>query len=174
MVTTEAVLVQQEWHARAQAALESVPDPEIPIVSLWDLGMVYELTPLQETGIHAELLPTFSGCPALDTIRTSAEEALYKAGFSPVEVVFNLRYPYTSDRITERGRANLRAWGITPPDADANVLVAESLDFLDAIECPRCSSRQTQMRSPFGPALCRSLHFCFSCNNAFEAFKPIC
>ena len=162
------------WQAKAQTALEAVPDPEIPVVSIWDLGMVLDMHIIKPNGVHVELLPTFSGCPALDTIQTLTEQALTAAGFGPVQVTFNLRHPYTSDRITDRGRAQLRSWGITPPDPAANVLVAESLDFLDALECPRCGSRQTEMRSPFGPALCRSLHFCFVCKNAFEAFKPIC
>ena len=160
--------------ARAQEALASVPDPEIPVVSIWDLGMVYDVQAISDKGIRVELLPTFSGCPALDTIESMAKEALINAGLNPVQVVFNLRFPYTSTRITEQGRANLKKWGITPPDESSNVLTADSLDFLDMVECPTCGSRNTEMRSPFGPALCRSLHFCFACKNAFEAFKPIC
>lgn len=159
---------------RAHDALAQVPDPEIPVVSILDLGMVYAVHAEGEAGVHVELLPTFSGCPALDTIETMAREALEKAGFDPVRVTFNLRHPYTSTRITEKGREGLRKWGITPPDESSNVLTADSLDFLDAVECPVCGSRNTEMRSPFGPALCRSLHYCFQCKNAFEAFKPIC
>jgi ring-1,2-phenylacetyl-CoA epoxidase subunit PaaD len=159
---------------RATAALAQVPDPEIPVVSIFDLGMVYEVDALGPNGIHVALLPTFSGCPALDIIQSMATEALKTAGFEPVEVVFNLRVPYTSSRITAKGREDLKKWGITPPDEASNVLMADSLDFLDAVECPSCGSRSTEMRSPFGPALCRSLHFCFACKNAFEAFKPIC
>jgi ring-1,2-phenylacetyl-CoA epoxidase subunit PaaD len=158
----------------AQQALATVPDPEIPVVSILDLGMVYTLEALGEKGIKVELIPTFSSCPALETIKSMTVEALTKAGLDPIEVTFNLRFPYTSSRITPKGRADLKKWGITPPDESTNVLEADSLDFLDEVECPVCGSRNTEMRSPFGPALCRSLHFCFVCKNAFEALKPIC
>ena len=159
---------------KANMALATVPDPEIPVVSIVDLGMVYDVQPLGNGGVHVELLPTFSGCPALDTIETMCKEALLLTGFHPVEVTFNRRANYTSDRITEQGRQKLMSWGISPPGASSLILAAETLDFLDAVECPTCHSRNTEMRSPFGPALCRSLHYCFTCKNAFEAFKPIC
>ncbi len=159
---------------KAWEALAQVPDPEIPVVSIADLGMIFSITPLSDAGIRVELLPTFSGCPALDTIEKMVREALVDAGFAPIEVAFNLHHPYTSDRITERGRQKLKEWGITPPGKSSDVLLADNLDFLNEVECPVCGSRNTEMKSPFGPALCRSLHFCFACKNAFEAFKPIC
>jgi ring-1,2-phenylacetyl-CoA epoxidase subunit PaaD len=160
--------------ADAHTALATVPDPEIPVVSITDLGMVFSVTLTSPTGVHVELLPTFSGCPALDIIESLVREALEAAGFTQITVHFNMHEAYTTSRITEQGREGLRKWGITPPSDDGRMLVADTLDFLEHVPCPHCNSTSTTMRSPFGPALCRSLHFCYSCNQAFEAFKPVC
>ena len=139
--------------------LAVVHDPEIPTVSIVDLGIV-ERVAVTPRAIEVELLPTFVGCPALEVIRQSVTDAL--AGFDrPVEVAFTWRVPWTSDRISERGRTRLAAAGFAPPAEPA------------AVRCPYCASSSVAMDSAFGPTLCRSLFYCRACRQPFEAFKPV-
>ncbi|HSL98037.1 MAG TPA: 1,2-phenylacetyl-CoA epoxidase subunit PaaD [Candidatus Deferrimicrobiaceae bacterium] len=137
-------------------ALATVADPEIPTVSIVDLGMVEEVR-VDDDRVRIELLPTFVGCPALDAIQHAVEERL--AGFDrPVEVDFGFRVPWTTDRITPQGRERLRASGFAPPDEAT---------------CPYCGSADVALENLFGPTQCRSLHYCRACRQPFEAFKPI-
>ena len=140
-------------------ALRHVADPEIPSVSIVDLGIVLDAR-ADCDGILVELLPTFVGCPALDVIRASVLAALEPLG-APVDVEFTWRVPWTSDRITPHGRARLAASGFAPP--------AEPSD----VRCPYCDSDRVAMDSAFGPTQCRSLFYCRACRQPFEAFKPI-
>ena len=153
-----------------RAALAEVADPELPVVSLVDLGMVdgVEIGP---TGIHVSLLPTFVGCPALDVIRRRVEERLAAFG-RPVDVRFEYRIPWTSDRITRQGRERLRTAGIAPPDparADEPLLV----QLQAPVPCPNCGSRRTVLENVFGPSQCRAIYHCTACRQPFERFKPI-
>jgi ring-1,2-phenylacetyl-CoA epoxidase subunit PaaD len=139
--------------------LRTVHDPEIPNISIVDLGIV-ERVAVTSAGIEVELLPTFVGCPALEVIRASVREALAPLG-RPVDVEFTWRVPWTSDRISELGRSRLAASGFAPP--------AEPSD----VRCPYCASAHVAMDSAFGPTQCRSLFYCRDCRQPFEAFKPI-
>jgi len=141
------------------AILEAVADPEIPTVSIVDLGMVLDVR-RDTDGIAVELLPTFVGCPAQEVIRASVIDALAPLG-EPVDVQFTWREPWTSDRISDRGRARLAASGFAPPAAPEDV------------RCPYCASDRVAMDSAFGPTQCRSLFYCRACRQPFEAFKPI-
>jgi len=140
-------------------ALREVADPEIPTVSIVDLGMVGDVR-VEDGRIEVELLPTFVGCPALDVIRASVVAALEPLGV-PVEVEFTWRVPWTSDRITEAGRERLAVSGFAPPAEPA------------AVRCPYCDSERVAMDSAFGPTQCRSLFYCRACRQPFEAFKPV-
>lgn len=143
-----------------RTALADVPDPEIPVVSVTDLGMVHRID-VAEGGVRVELLPTFVGCPALDVIRTAVEQRL--ATFErPVEVAFTFEVPWTSDRITSAGRRHLRASGFAPPVDDPSDL-----------RCPWCGSANVSMDNLFGPTQCRSVHYCRGCRQPFEAFKRV-
>jgi ring-1,2-phenylacetyl-CoA epoxidase subunit PaaD len=146
--------------ARVRAILYTVHDPEIPTVSIVDLGLVHDVRPEADGRIAVELLPTFVACPALEVIRSTVADALAVLG-RPVDVSFTFAVPWTTDRLTEAGRAGLRAAGIAPPADPA------------AVHCPFCGSSTVTMDSAFGPTLCRSLFFCRSCRQPFEAFKPI-
>ena len=139
-----------------RAALAEVPDPEIPVVSVVDLGMV-ESVQVAEDRIRVELLPTFVGCPALDAIRGAVVGRLDSFG-RPVEVSFGYRVPWGSDRITPEGRTKLRRSGFAPPGEAT---------------CPWCGSGNTAMDNLFGPTHCRSLHYCRSCRQPFEGFKTV-
>ena len=145
--------------AGVRRLLGAVHDPEIPTVSIVDLGIV-ERVEVDGPGIRVELLPTFVGCPALELIRASVQEALEPLGV-PTSVEFTWRVPWTSDRITDRGRERLAASGFAPPADPAEV------------RCPYCRSHEVAMSSAFGPTQCRSLFYCRSCRQPFEAFKPI-
>ncbi|HEY8437913.1 MAG TPA: 1,2-phenylacetyl-CoA epoxidase subunit PaaD [Candidatus Limnocylindrales bacterium] len=142
-----------------RAALRRVVDPEIPTVSIVDLGLVHVVR-IEPPRITVELLPTFVACPALEVIRSAVADAL--AGFCrPVEVDFTFAVPWTTDRLTPAGRRRLAAAGIAPP--------AEPRD----VRCPFCASARVAMDSAFGPTLCRSLFYCRDCRQPFEAFKPV-
>jgi ring-1,2-phenylacetyl-CoA epoxidase subunit PaaD len=154
------------------AALAEIPDPEIPTISIVDLGVVRSVD-VRDDRLRVELLPTFVGCPALDVIRTAVEDRL--AGVRPtVEVAFTFAEPWTTDRITERGRLGLLAGGFAPPGPTAPSSDTVHLVPLDvAIPCPTCGSRRTRLDNAFGPTLCRSIRYCLDCRQPFEAFKVV-
>jgi len=145
--------------AAVRAALAEVRDPELPVVSLVDLGIV-ERVEVAGGRIAVELLPTFIGCPALELIEASVAERLALFGV-PVEVGFTRRVPWTSDRITAAGLGRLRAAGIAPPLDPTHM------------RCPWCDSARVVMDSAFGPTQCRSLYYCRDCRQPFEALKQI-
>ena len=145
--------------ADVRAALAEVPDPEIPVVSIVDLGMVDRVA-VHDDRIAVDLLPTFIGCPALELIEQSVTDRLSRFGVA-VDVAFTRRVPWTSDRITAAGRDRLRAAGIAPPSDPSSV------------RCPWCDSTRVAMDSVFGPTQCRSLFYCRACRQPFEAIKPL-
>ena len=141
-------------------ALTDVTDPEIPAISIVDLGVVHRAEVDSDGAIRVELLPTFVGCPAIDMIRSAVSDRLQSFG-RPVEVRVSFEVPWTSDRISARGRERLRQSGFAPP--------AE----VDAVRCPYCDSARVAMDSLFGPTLCRSLFYCRDCRQPFESFKVV-
>lgn len=165
-----SVALEPLSEAAVMAALAEVADPEIPVVSIVDLGMV-ERVRVEPDRIHVALLPTFVGCPALDAIRSAVEGRLATFG-RPLDVRFEYRVPWTSDRITPDGRERLRVSGFAPPppaDSDAPILV----QLLAPVSCPHCGSRRTVLESAFGPTQCRAIYHCTACRQPFEAFKPV-
>jgi ring-1,2-phenylacetyl-CoA epoxidase subunit PaaD len=155
-------------------ALAAVRDPEIPPISITDLGIV-ERVLVTDDAVEVELLPTFVGCPALDVIRDEAEGAVRRAvAGRTVAVRFVFKPPWTSDRITPAGREALRAYGLTPPGERATPFVplASLRRTETGATCPFCGSDDTVVESSFGPTLCRATHFCRACRNPFESFKP--
>jgi ring-1,2-phenylacetyl-CoA epoxidase subunit PaaD len=150
--------------------LEEVKDPEIPVLSLVDMGII---TAVEINGrrVKVEITPTFVGCPALEMMRTEITNTLLKHGAEQVETEVNYRQSWTSERLSERGRKALQQFGLAPPPR-GKVLV-EDLDVLTHVPCPRCGSTRTELKNPFGPTLCRSIHYCLDCREAFEQFKPV-
>ena len=151
------------------SVLGEVHDPEIPVVSIVDLGLIQGV---EVSGAHVRvsLTPTFAGCPALHVMRREIEERLRALGADPAEVVIVLSPPWTTDRITSDGREQLRAFGLAPaPFHGGNVEIA----LTQAVECPYCHSLDTVLKNGFGPTACRSIHYCNNCQQPFEAFKPI-
>lgn len=158
----------QGREAAAWAALDGVPDPEIPVLSLRDLGIVRGVR-ATEQGTEVLLTPTYSGCPATEVIAASVRDALEQAGLGPVTVTQQLSPPWTTDWITPEGRRKLRAYGIAPPGAVADVVRLRPR----GVECPRCGSVQTERLSAFGATACKALHRCLDCREPFEHFKPL-
>lgn len=154
-------------------ALAEVPDPEIPVVSVVDLGLVH-MVELDGQRLRVELLPTFVGCPALELIRTSVAERL--AGMAPVvEVEMTFAVPWTSDRITAEGRRRLRDSGFAPPGPAAtdDRPLFSTIAARPTAACPWCGSDDTTLENLFGPTLCRTLFWCNRCRQPFEQFKAV-
>lgn len=144
-----------------RSALATVHDPEIPTVSIVDLGLVHDIR-IDAAGISVELLPTFVACPALEVIRGTVGDALALAGFDRrADVSFTFAVPWTTERLTPDGAAGLRAAGIAPPTK------------IEDTRCPYCDSGNVAMDNLFGPALCRSLFYCRGCRQPFESFKVV-
>lgn len=158
---------------RVWEALSAIHDPEIPPVSIIDLGIVERVRVTGRT-VDVELLPTFAGCPALDVIREDAERAVRAvADGRGVDVRFVFFPPWTTARIAPAAREAMRGYGLTPPGNGSVFLPLASVSRgQDGTRCPFCGSTDTVLESAFGPTLCRSTHFCRSCRNPFEAFKP--
>lgn len=139
--------------------LAAIPDPELPVVSIVDLGMVHRVT-VTGDDVRVTILPTFIGCPALDVIRAAIVDGLAAPGRTVV-VETSFEVPWTSDRISASGRAALSGAGIAPPSGVAEV------------RCPWCTSARVAMDSAFGPTQCRSLFYCRDCRQPFEAMKVV-
>jgi len=160
--------------ARAWAVLEQVLDPEVPALSVCDLGIVREVR-LEAAVLSVWLTPTYSGCPATEAIECAVREALQLAGFSTVRTELRRSPAWTTDWISDDGRRKLREYGIAPPQAGAGAAVAEAPIRVVArgVACPRCGSAHTERLSAFGATACKALHRCLDCREPFEHFKPI-
>lgn len=148
-------------------AMQAVKDPEIDSVSIIELGMLEELE-IEADTVLIKLLPTFMGCPALDIIKNNVVKAVSAIDeVEKVEVKFIFHPPWTSDRVTDLGREKLKEFGIAPPPRH----IAETGEW--QADCPYCGSTYTTMENLFGPTACRSILYCKSCKNPFEAMKPV-
>jgi ring-1,2-phenylacetyl-CoA epoxidase subunit PaaD len=159
-------------------ALGELSDPEIPAISLVDLGVIrgFSFADLPAGGerLTVELMPTFLGCPAIEVMRQQIGDRLGELGVADeVTVELSLAEPWTSDRITPVGREALRASGFAPPAPQGVAFGGELLTVLPVATCPYCASRNTTLENPFGPTLCRAIYHCADCRQPFEAFKPI-
>jgi ring-1,2-phenylacetyl-CoA epoxidase subunit PaaD len=150
-------------------ALDDVKDPEIPVVSVVEMGIVRDVT-LEDQKVTVIITPTFSGCPALHVMREDIGNRLKQLGVLNYEVKVVLTPRWTSDWITAEARAKLKAFGLAPPpsgQSDINVF------FMEPAFCPYCGSNNTSLKNTFGPTLCRSIYYCNACQQPFEQFKPI-
>jgi ring-1,2-phenylacetyl-CoA epoxidase subunit PaaD len=152
-------------------ALAAVEDPEIPALSIVDLGLIRSVKPRPDGTLEVGLSPTYVGCPATDVIRRSVEQALRNAGVGAFAVISALSPAWSSDWITDDGRRKLEIYGIVPPARSASMR-----DFLrkaGPVSCPRCHSADTACISEFGSTPCKALHRCRACLEPFEYFKCI-
>jgi ring-1,2-phenylacetyl-CoA epoxidase subunit PaaD len=161
----------------AWAVLAGVPDPEVPALSLSDLGIVRDVSMRDDGGTEVVLTPTYSGCPATEVIQQSVVDALEAAGLGPVSVRLQRSPAWTTDWISAEGKRKLREYGIAPPgpvDATQGVVIQLHRPKRQAsLECPRCGSARTEQLSAFGSTACKSLWRCTACREPFEHFKPL-
>jgi ring-1,2-phenylacetyl-CoA epoxidase subunit PaaD len=162
-ITTEAI----------RDALQEVMDPEIPMLSIVDLGIVRKVD-LEGNRIAVEIMPTFVGCPALDVMKEGIKERLecLAPGYA-VSVKVTLDELWTTDRITERGRQTLKSSGFAPPPTGKMPARGNLIQLLPVAECPYCGSRKTTLENAFGPTLCRAIYYCRDCRQPFEQFKQV-
>lgn len=148
--------------------LEDVKDPEIPVLSVVDLGVITNVT-ISDDEVTVTITPTFVGCPALDLMKEEIKLALQNKGLkAAVEVSYTP--PWSSDRITDKGKKALKNFGLAPPSSTALI---SDIDLLENVACPRCNSINTELKTPFGTTLCRAIHYCHPCKETFEHFKPL-
>lgn len=152
-----------------QAVLKHVMDPEIPVLSVLDLGMITEIQ-VQKNEITVKMIPTFLACPAVEVIKRNIRTALEEQLPATVRVEVDHRVHWNSSRLSEAAKEKLLQFGIAPPPAGKGETHAETL--LNT-ECPHCGSKNTYLRSPFGATLCRAIHYCKNCGIVFEQFKPL-
>jgi ring-1,2-phenylacetyl-CoA epoxidase subunit PaaD len=159
------VTAEQVWDALAE-----IPDPEIPVISLVDLGVIKSVD-VSRDRVRVEFTPTFLGCPALEVMREAMEDKVRELGAEPqVDVV--LDDSWSTDSITPAGREKLRASGFAPP-APRSAQPLQLVELQRGFRCPYCSSTDTKLENLFGPTPCRSVRYCNACRQPFEQFKTI-
>ncbi len=149
--------------------LSKVMDPEIPVISVVDMGMITDVI-ISGEQVIVKMIPTFTACPALKLMQQNIYDNLLKSGLSQVEVLIDKEIRWNSDRVSEKGKKLLEEFKLgTPATHHGNV----TEEMISKSKCPYCGSENTTMNSLFGSTLCRSTHYCFDCKMKFERFKPI-
>jgi ring-1,2-phenylacetyl-CoA epoxidase subunit PaaD len=149
--------------------LERVKDPEIPVVSVVEMGIVREFR-IDGRNIWVKITPTFAGCPALFTIQDEVRSSLTDAGFTQVHLQISHNPPWSSDWITPEARQKLTDFGLAPPPIHNGII---PIQIMENVNCPYCKSSHTTMKNAFGPTLCRAIYYCQNCQQPFEQFKPL-
>lgn len=153
--------------------LDSVKDPEVPVLSVVELGIVRDVG-VTDAGVVVTVTPTYSGCPAMHEIELDIRRALEERGIGPVDVHTTYSPPWTTDWIGPEARAKLEAYGIAPPGRAADAMEIVPLRRrVEAIRCPYCQSSNTTRKSEFGSTACKAIWVCQSCRQPFEEFKAI-
>ncbi len=157
--------------ARAAALAAEIVDPELPVLTVGELGILRRVLPVACGGVAVELTPTYSGCPAVEVIVSDVRAALSAAGYEPVEVRVVRDPPWSSAWISPTGREKLRAAGISvgPPSEASD----DSSGLVDLVRCPACGSLAVRRLSPFGPTACTALYACRDCGEPFEHLKAV-
>ena len=150
------------------AALEKVKDPEIPVISVVEMGIVRDVL-LNGAEVTVKITPTFSGCPAIDVIKSNIKNSIQELGFK-VTVETAIHPAWSSDWISDEGRQKLKDFGLSPPPRHGGRL---EITFFKPAPCPYCDSLNTSIRNTFGPTLCRAIYYCNDCQQPFEQFKPL-
>ncbi|HWL66576.1 MAG TPA: 1,2-phenylacetyl-CoA epoxidase subunit PaaD [Actinomycetota bacterium] len=162
----------KDLETRVWSALQEVKDPEIPAVSVIEMGMVKEVD-VDGSTVRITVLPTFTGCPAVPMIKEDVTAAVAAVtGVDEVEVTFTYDPPWTTDRITSLGRKKLKDFGLAPPTGNGPVLITE-IGLPPTATCPFCASKDTRPENLFGPTPCRAVYYCAACRNPFEQFKQV-
>jgi ring-1,2-phenylacetyl-CoA epoxidase subunit PaaD len=149
--------------------LEEVKDPEVPVLSVIDLGIIRSIKTLDDK-IDIIITPTYSGCPAMDVIAMDIRLKLIERGYRNVSVQQQLSPAWTTDWMSEEGKQKLKAFGIAPPNPKQQFCTSEMFQQ-EAVQCPRCNSYHTELISQFGSTACKSMYRCLDCKEAFDHFK---
>jgi ring-1,2-phenylacetyl-CoA epoxidase subunit PaaD len=165
MIKTGSIINSSIWKL-----LEEVTDPEIPVLSVIDMGIVRDIKEQDET-IEIIITPTYSGCPAMDVISMNIKLHLLSHGYKKVKVSQTLSPPWTSDWITEEGKQKLKEYGIAPPNPRQQVCNDKLFAADEAVQCPHCNSYHTHRISEFGSTACKALYQCDDCKEPFDYFK---
>jgi ring-1,2-phenylacetyl-CoA epoxidase subunit PaaD len=161
---------QTQRQAVAWEAAARVVDPEVPVLTIADLGILHDVTIDEEGAVRVTLLPTYSGCPAMGVIALGVEIELAKSGFNSATVKLANSPAWSTDMMSDEAREKLRAYGIAPPGRGA---VKRALFSTPDVNCPRCGSAATERISEFGSTACKALWRCTSCREPFDHFKCI-
>ena len=149
-------------------ALHEVKDPEIPVISVVDLGIITDIK-IEDNSVSVTMTPTFVGCPAIDFMKNQIKKRVEQLGFEKVEVVVDREYKWSTNDVSEKGKQLLKEFRLAPPP---KISGDAGLADLQKIECPNCGSTNTTLNTPFGSTLCRAIHYCNDCKQTFEQFKP--
>ncbi len=163
MVENETISTKIIWEI-----LSTVPDPEVPVLTILDLGIVRDViinSTSGDWGIEIIITPTYTGCPAMDMISMNIRLVMAENGFKNVKITSILSPAWTTDWMSEEGKQKLKMYGIAPPKGTA-ISIAE-----DGVECPQCSSTNTKLLSEFGSTACKALYQCQDCKEPFDYFK---
>lgn len=156
---------------RALEVIGTVPDPEVPVISVVELGIVREVDVEEDGGVRVTITPTYSGCPAMHEIEKDIRTALAAAGVSRVEMRTVLSPAWTTDWIGPEAREKLRAYGIAPPGKAEQGGLITLTRARTPVTCPWCGSKDTELRSEFGSTACKAIHVCRACRQPFDEFK---
>jgi ring-1,2-phenylacetyl-CoA epoxidase subunit PaaD len=156
--------------AAVRAAVAAVADPEIPVVTIDDLGILRDVTVAEDGRVEVTITPTYSGCPAVDAIRAEVERVLAEHGFVDAAVRTVLAPAWTTEWISDEGRRKLADFGIAPPGLRCH---AGGVAAVELVRCPHCGSGDTRLLSRFGSTACKALRVCNRCREPFDHFKPL-
>jgi len=165
MIEAKNISGRQVW-----SILENVFDPEVPVLSVVDLGIVRDIKIVDES-IEVIITPTYSGCPAMDVISMNIKMELFANGFKNVKITQVLSPSWTTDWMSEEGKRKLKEYGIAPPNPKQQVCKDELFAPNEAVQCPQCNSYHTHRISEFGSTACKALYQCDDCKEPFDYFK---
>jgi ring-1,2-phenylacetyl-CoA epoxidase subunit PaaD len=165
MVTTNNISPHEIWNI-----LKDIPDPEVPVLSILDLGIVRDVL-VENDGIEVKITPTYSGCPAMDMIAANIRMVLLEKGLNNIRITTVLSPAWTTGWMSEEGKRKLKEYGIAPPNPRQQVCNNDLFAPHEAVQCPRCDSYHTHRVSEFGSTACKALYQCDDCKEPFDYFK---
>jgi ring-1,2-phenylacetyl-CoA epoxidase subunit PaaD len=165
MVIDDTISVKKIWKL-----LETVADPEVPVLTILDLGIVRDVK-INNEEIEVIITPTYTGCPAMDMIAMNIRLALIENGFTKIKITTVLSPAWTTDWMSEEGKSKLKAYGIAPPNPKQQVCNDKLFADAEGVQCPQCNSYHTIRISEFGSTACKALYQCSDCKEPFDYFK---
>lgn len=151
--------------------LGTIPDPDIPVISITDLGLIKQVEVKEEGNIIVTITPSYSGCPAIGVFKDEIQQVLMKSGAKHVEIKVSYSPAWTTDWLSENTREKLKQYGIAPPEKSCDTVTRLFSDSMKKIACPHCMQNNTQLLSQFGSTPCKSIWYCNTCSQPFEYFK---